>query len=143
MVEGKNSEIIKHVLDTLINISSRKTTKGHALFTMNELMQTLREKYNFLKHIEINDNRFSESQEPITIMSDINSINTNEIGDALYDIIKTMNLKLGKEAGHFFIKELKNNLQENYGESFEEMGLDLGLMQLEYEINELTKKIQK
>lgn len=138
-----NSRVFKHVLDTLIDISSRKTTLGHAVSTMTNIIKKLEDKYDFLKHVEINDIRFIEQDEPISVMRDLNDIKSNKLGDALYDIIRTMNIALGKDAGHFFIKELKNNLQDIYGTSFEDMGLDLGLMQLEHEIKELTKKIQK
>jgi len=138
-----NSDVFKHVLDTLIDISSRKTTLGHAVSTMNNIIKQLEDKYDFLKHVEINDIRFIEQDEPISVMRALNDIKSNKLGDALYEIIRTMNISLGKDAGYFFIKELKNNLQDIYSTSFEDMGLDLGLMQLENEIKELTKKIQK
>jgi len=138
-----NSEVVRHVLDTLLNISSRKTTQGHAMSTMADLIKRLKDKYDFLKNVEVNDTRFLEGSEPVTVMAGINKVKSNELGTALCDIIKTMNIALGKDAGYFFIKELKNNLQDTYSTSFEDMGLDLGLMQLENEIRELGKKIQK
>lgn len=138
-----NSEVVRHFLDTLIDISSRKTTKGHAVFTMDNLIKKLENKYDFLKHIEVKDTRFTELGEPISVMTGINEIDSSKIGNALSDIITTMNEELGKDAGHFFIKEVKDNLQENYSENFEDMGLDLGLIQLEHEVRELGKKIQK
>lgn len=141
--EINNSELVRHFLGTLIDISGRKTTKGHAVLTMDNLIKKLGNKYDFLKHIEINDTRFTELGEPITVMTEINTIELSKIGNALSDIIKSMNEELGKDAGHFFIKEVKDNLQEDYSENFESMGLDLGLIQLEYEIRELGKKIQK
>ena len=142
MPELEKSEIVKHVLQTLIDISSRKTTQGHAVLTMYELIKKLQEKYDFLKHIEIKDTRFLEVEDPVTVMSDIDKVEPSDIGKALYDIIKTMNTALGKNAGYFFIKELKNNIGDMYNSvMIEEMGLDLGLMQLEFEINEMTKKL--
>ncbi|MCK4365139.1 MAG: hypothetical protein KAW45_03745 [Thermoplasmatales archaeon] len=143
LVDMDNSEVVRHFLDTLIDISSRKTTKGHAVFTMDNLIKKLENKYDFLKHIEVKDTRFTELGEPISVMTGINEIDSSKIGNALSDIITTMNEELGKDAGHFFIKEVKDNLQENYSENFEDMGLDLGLIQLEHEVRELGKKIQK
>ena len=143
MSEIKNSEVVRHFLDTLINISSRKTTKGHAISTMTDLIKNLEKKYSFLKHIEVSDTRFLEDDTPVSVMTEINVIKSNEIGNALYDITKTMNLALGKDAGYFFIKEIKDNLQDTYTQSFEDMGLDLGLLQLEHEIREIAKNIQK
>lgn len=143
MHTSDNSMVFKHVLDALIYISSRKTTLDHAVSTMNNIIKQLENKYDFLKHVEVNDTRFIEQDESISVMRDLNDIKSNKLGDALYDIIRTMKIALGKDAGYFFIKELKNNLQDSYSTSFEDMGLDLGLMQLEYEIKELTKNIQK
>ncbi len=141
MPELENSVIIKHVLDKLINISSRKTNSGQALSTLYKLVKELEKKYNFLKHIEIKDTQFIELEEPITVMSDIDNVRSEIIGKALYDIIKSMNTNLGKSAGHFLIKELKNSIDDNYYTTMMDMGLDLGLMQLEFEINEMTKKL--
>ena len=141
MPEFENSEVMKYVLNTLINISSRKTTQGQAVSTMNNLIEKLKNKYDFLKHIEIKDTRYLELDDPISVMSDIDNIKSDNIGKALYEIIKNMNIALGRDAGFFFFKELKRNLGDDYSESIEDMGLDLGLMQLEFEVNEITKKL--
>jgi len=141
MPHFENSEVVRHILQTLIRISSRKTTKGDAVSAMDELIKKLQDKYDFLKHVEIKDIRFMETEEPVTVMSDIDGVKSNDVGKALYDIIKTMNSSLGKEAGYFFIKELRNNIREDYYSTIEEMGLDFGVMQLEFEINEITKKL--
>ena len=141
MAELDNSKVVSHILQTLINISSRKTTAGFAVSTMDDLIKKLKIKYEFLKHIEVKDTRFIESNEAITVMSGINKIKSDEIGKALYDIIKTMNITLGKNAGHFFIRELRSNISDFYYTRVEDMGLDLGLMQLENEVTEMTKKL--
>jgi hypothetical protein len=141
MAHLENSEVVRHILQTLINISSRKTTKVQAISTMFESIKKLQAKYDFLKHIEIKDTRFLEAEDPVSVMSDINSVKLDDVGKALYDIIKTINTNLGRGAGYFFIKELKNNIEENYYSTIEEMGLDFGVMQLEFEVNEMSKKL--
>jgi hypothetical protein len=137
----ENSEVVRHILQTLINISSRKTTKVQAISTMFDSIKKLQLKYDFLKHIEIKDTRFTETEDPVSVMSDINGVKLDDVGKALYDIIKTINTNLGREAGYFFIKELKNNIEDDYHSTIEEMGLDFGLMQLEFEVNEMSKKL--
>ncbi len=141
MPDLENSKVVEHILQTLINMSGRKTTAGHAVSTMNDLIEKLKDKYGFLKHIEINDTRYTEISSPVTVMADINSINSNELGKALYDIIKSINITLGKDAGHFFIRELRRNIGENYSTRMEDMGVDLSLMQLENEVDKMTKKL--
>ncbi len=140
MSQLENSEVIRHVLDKLINISSRKTTSGHAISTLFKSIKELEKKYGFLKHIDIKDTEYMELEEPITVMSEINNVNSDDVGKALYDIIKSMNNNLGKNAGYFFIKELKNSIDDDYNTRIMNMGLDLSIMQLEFEINEMTKK---
>ena len=141
MPQLENSDVVKHVLQNLINISSRKTTSGHAISTLYESINKLKEKYAFLKHVEIKDTTFLELGDPVTVMSEIDGVGSNKIGKALHDIIQTVNSNLGKDAGYFFIKELRSRMGRDYISTIEEMGLDLGLMQLEFEVNELTKKL--
>lgn len=142
MPEIDNSEVMSYMLQKLFDISSRKTTQQQAFSTMSDILKKFQNKYDFLKHIEVKDARFLEMQEPITVMSDLDDVKSGEVGKALYDIIKNMNEALGKNAGHFFIKELKTRIDEDYATTIEDMGLDLGLMQLEFEVSQMTKKLK-
>ena len=141
MVEIENSEIIRKVLNTLVSISSRKTTEGYAVSIMDTLIKRLEGTYEFLKHVEVSDTRFLEDDATISVMSDIDSVQPTEIGKAIHDIIVTMNESLGKDAGHFFIKEISRNIGDDYHSTIKDMGVDLGLMQLEHEVNELEKRV--
>jgi hypothetical protein len=82
-------------------------------------------------------------EEPDTVLSDINVFKSDDVSEALYDIIKTMNFVLIRDTGHFFIKELKDSFGETYYSTIENMGLDLGLMKLKYEVNKLEKNLLK
>jgi len=138
----KKSEIMKHVLRTLISISSRKTDLPYTIITMDDLIKRLETQYRFLKHIQINDDFYNEqSGDIISVMSDINTVPPNELGKALHSIIDSMNQSLGENAGHFFIKEIRNKLSDEYLTLMRDMGVDLGLMQLESEINRLEREI--
>ena len=142
MPEVENSDVIRHILQTLMNISSRKTNPGHSLFVMDSVIDKLEKKYDFLKHVEIKDTRFTEAYDPVSVMTDINSVKSQEIGEAIHDIIMALNRDLGKDAGHFFIKEVRNNINDTYYHSIEEMGIDLSLMQLECEVNRMEKRLR-
>ncbi len=143
MVNFDKADVIENVLTNLIEISGRKTSKGHAINTIDTVMGKLRNKYDFLKYVKINDNRFVEDGALISVMEKINKADTNLMGKALNDIISNMHFSLGNNAGHFFIKELQRNIGGDYKSVMKEMGVDLGLMQLEMEINELGKTISK
>jgi len=141
MPEIENSDVIKNVLKILINISSRKTSKGYAFNTIDNIIKELKDKYDFLKFVKINDTRFIENEEPVSIMSNINTVNYLSMGNALNDIINTIHYSLGEQAGHFFIKELQRNIGGDYNSVIKEMGVDLGLMQLEKEVRDLDRVI--
>ena len=55
MPKVENSEVVRHVLETLVDISGRKTTQIQAVSTLSELIKKLEGKYDFLKHVEIKD----------------------------------------------------------------------------------------
>ncbi len=138
----KKSELIKNVLRTLISISSRKTDLPYTMMTMEDLIKRLETRFRFLKHIQIKDDLYNEeSSDMISVMADINTVPPSELGKALHSIIDSMNQSLGENAGHFFIKELRNTLSDEYLTVMRDMGVDLGLMQLESEINRLEREI--
>ena len=143
MSQFENSDILKYVLARIIDISSRKTSYGNAISTINNSVKNLEEKFDFLKHVEIKNTQFSESDDTISILSDIDRIESNMMGRAIYEIIKTMNRTLGKSAGHFFMKELRSSLDDEYYSTISEMGIDLSLLQLEFEVEELEKKLNE
>jgi len=137
----ENSDVVKEVLTKMINISGRKTNKGHAVYVMDSSLKKLLKKYDFLKHIEVKDTRFLEDIDPIDVMKEIDSIPPNEVGKAINEVITTMDKSLGKDAGYFFIKELSRNIHDDYQTTIKDMGIDLSLMQLEREIKELEKRM--
>ena len=139
----ENSEVMRTVLTTLINISGRKTTDGHAVFVMDSLIKKLEGTYDFLKHVEVSDTRFLEDSVFITVMSDVNAISPIDVGKAIHAIIVTMNEMLGRDAGHFFIKEISSSIGDEYYSTMGDMGVDLSLMQLEYEVSEMEKRLLK
>lgn len=143
MPELEKSAIVENLLNILINISGRKTDRGHAVFTLDAVMKKLEDKYDFLKHVQIKDTRYIEDVDTVSVMSDINVVDSSEMGRALQDIITTMDSSLGKDAGHFFIKELRTSLDDDYKTSISDMGVDLSLMQLEREVKELEKSITR
>jgi len=143
MVELEKSEIVKNLLNTLIYISGRKTTRGHAIYTLEGVIKKLEKKYDFLKNVKIKDTRYIEDDDTISVMSDINVVNSPDIGKAIQDIINTMDDSLGEDAGHFFIKEIRSSLNDEYISSMDDMGVDLSLLQLEREVRNLEKSITR
>jgi len=142
MPSPEKSDVIKNVLKTLISISSRKTDLPYAIMSIEELIKKLELKYHFLKLVQINNDVYNEEiTDFINVMSDINTVSSTEVVQALHAIIDTTNRQLGSNAGHFFIKEIRNKLSDDYLSVMKDMGIDLGLMQLESEISRLEKDL--
>jgi hypothetical protein len=136
-----NTDVVKRVLTSLIDISSRKTTESHAITVMGSVMDRVSKHYDFLKHVEVKDTQFLEDIDSVSIMGDLNKVSPTEVGKALYAIIYTMNETLGKDAGYFFIKELSRDIGEDYYTIIKDMGVDLSLLQLETEVSRLERGI--
>ena len=141
MTSIDNSQIVEKLLTTLLEISRRKTNEIHAFYTLETVINQLKDRYVFLKYIHLRDTLYSEDDDTITIVKDINKVEPNDIGDALQNILTTMYHSLGRDAGYFFIKEIQEALGEGYTSSMKNLGVDLNLLQLESEIEELEKTI--
>ncbi len=142
MVE--NSTLIKEVLNTIINISGRKTTQSHAIYLVESTLNDLKKQYSFLEKIDVKDTTYLEDAEPITIMSeDVNSIESKDLCPAVKDIITKLNSSLGEQAGHFFIKEISHKLNDESVSTLKTMGIDFDIMHLEQQITKMEKNLFK
>jgi len=139
----ENSKIIKDILSSIISISGRKTTQSHAIFLIESTLNTLKKQYSFLENINVKDTTYIEDGEQISIMTEVNNVNVHEMGTAVKDIITHLNLSLGDEAGHFFLKELAHKLNDDSIISLKNMGVDLDLMHLEKQVSKMEKDIFK
>ena len=138
----ENSEVMRNVLTTLLKISNRKATGGDVAPTMGSLIKKLEEKYSFLEHVEIKDTRFLEAVDPITVMSDVNSVPPAEIGKAIHEIIYSMNESLGRDAGFYFIKEIGNRIGDDCHTTIrDDMDVNLNLMQMERDVSRMERRL--
>ena len=137
----ENSEVMKKVLTTLVNISNRKAASGNVVSIMDSLITKLEGKYDFLKLVEIKDTRFREVADLITVMSDLNNVPPTEVGKAIHEIIFSMNESLGRDAGFYFIKEIGHRIgDECYATIRYDMDVNLNLMQREWDVSRMERK---
>jgi len=142
MPHVEKDEVVRNILERLISISGRKTDKVYAVMTMESLIKDLEQQFKFLKNIEINDDVYSEDAvTTVNLRGNFHNVTSHDLGKALHAIIYELNRNLGDRAGHFFIKELRNTLSDDYLTTMHEMGVDLGLMQLETEVNRLEQQV--
>ena len=138
----ENSKVMKNILDALLTISRRKDTDIDIVSTMDSVVKKLEGKYSFLKHVEINDTRFFEAGDSITVMSDLDSVSSTEVGKAIHDIIFSMVESLGKDAGFYFIKEIGHRIGDDYYTTIsDDMGVNLNFMQLEWDVSRMERRL--
>ena len=139
----ENSELIKELLETMLSISGRKTTPSHATYVVESTIKTLKDQYSFLNDIGIQDTTFIEEGDQVTVMTNVNDISKNEFGSAIKDLLYGITESLGKDAGHFFFKEISQKLDEESLTTMRDYGVDLGLMQLEQTVSKMENTLLK
>jgi hypothetical protein len=129
-----NSEVVKHVLNTLIYSIKRKTNEGHAVSMIDSLIHDLQEDHEFLIYVKLKDTRLLEDDSIVDVKKDIDEIMPLEVGKALNNVIYITSRFLGKRDGYFLIKEFQHRIGSNYYSSLRAMGIDLDLLLLELKV---------
>jgi hypothetical protein len=127
------ADVTRQFLQTVIRIIGRKTSEEYAAVTIRNLLTTLQPRYPFLRDMQIRDTRFLELESSVTVRDSLNSINPKEIGQALTDLLKSIVKSLGKTAGYFFIREIREKIGVDYDDVLvKTMNVDLTLLQSIY-----------
>ena len=130
--QKNNSEVVKHVLNTLINTIRRKWGEEYAVSTVSSLLKELETEYGFLQYIEIRDIRFLEGGERVTVMPNINAVLPTEVGKAFHIIISKLSLSLEDKDGYLLIKEFQHRVGSEYTSTIKAIGIDTELLLLEH-----------
>ena len=129
-----NSEVIKQVLNTLINTTIRKRGEEYAVLTMSSLLKELEEKFGFLQYVEVRDIRLLEDEERVNVMSDVNAVLPTEVGRALNTIIYKLSLTFEDKEGYFLIREFQKRVGSEYTSAIKDIGIDTELLLLEHKL---------
>jgi len=133
MPHKNNSEIVKQVIDTLINTIIRKRGEKCAVSMVDSLINELKDDYDFLKYVNILDIRLLEEKERVIITSDyINKVSPVEIGIVLHKIILSLSRSLGDKEGYFLIREFQQRVGSEYFSTIKDIGLDTEKLLLEH-----------
>ncbi len=141
MPQYDNKELIGLILKTSIGIIGRRTSEAFANVIVSNAIKSLKNQYSFLKYIHIKGTKYSEIFEIISIDQEIEEIDKEIIGITTRKYIENIILSMGKNAGYYFIKEIKEDLPFSFIESIKEIGVDLDYLQLKFitEIKEFSK----
>ncbi len=128
---NNNSYVLGQILRTLYNVAGRRTTRSFAAKVIGSIIQTLTQKYSFLKYVTINDRGLLVENEVIAISPDINNISERELGSAIEAIVRIVYMDIIGKAGLFFISEIKKRAGEKLISTLKDYGVDLASLQIE------------
>lgn len=122
-----NKEVLQHILNSLFEVTSKKTSPGIAELIVGAILKQLQQKFNFLSTIH-----FDMNSSQIEIPSSVNSIDGKKIGKAIEAIIRLIYMNLDKQAGVDFINELERFTDSDVLVRMKALGVDLDLMRIEH-----------
>ena len=130
-----NSEIIGHILRSAIGVIGRRTSETYATMAIRSIVVNLSSKYDFFRYVEIKSPHLTERSDVVMIKDNINNVNSENIGNASTDFVKSVIDAMGKNAGYYFIKEIKEDLPTEYELAIKNLGVNLDFLQMEYITN--------
>jgi len=130
-----NSEVVKHTLQALISKIGRRTSEGFAVITIDKILKELEAKYDFLKYIEVQNTIYSEGMGAVNILPDIDSVESSVFYKFINDLIRYAVRHLKRGADFFFIRELREAIDDIADLKLEQKGIDLRHMQVQYIVN--------
>ncbi|MEM0493197.1 MAG: hypothetical protein QXS02_04520 [Candidatus Thermoplasmatota archaeon] len=141
MYNYDNATLMKHVLSSLLNVASRRTTEGFTITVIRTMLKTLEKEFTFLNNINITESIYPEHNELINISIDINLVPPEMIGKSVESLIRVICMDLKEDAGLFFIREFKECIGEDILRELNERGVNLN--ELEDEIQRLYNLLDK
>lgn len=138
----KNSVLLRSVITAIYNVASRRTSSKSADESIGSTIKTLEKKYDFLKHVNIDQKDLSTGDFAISFSEDIDELHPAIVGRALEALIRVVYNDIGSEAGLYFVTELKQLAGDDVSRAFTDCEIDLDQVQLEqhYAYNRQDRK---
>ena len=132
MPQLDNKEIFGRILRSTIGVIRRRTSEAYANVIIGRVIEQLSDKHGFLKHVKLQGVKYNEVYDIVTIDDGINDVNLKEIADAAKDFMTNIASSMGKNAGYYFIREIKEDLPFDYERTIRDLGVNLDLIQMEF-----------
>jgi len=132
MPQLENDKILGCILRSVIGVISRRTSEAYASLIVNGALKELEDEYSFLRYIQIQGSKYNEVFDVVKVQPEINNVGAKEIGKAGRDFLEKITKSMGKSAGFFFLKEIKDDIPYDYEMVIKDLGIDLDLLQLEF-----------
>lgn len=127
------ADVTQQFLQTIIEIIGRKTSQEYAAVTIRNLLKKLQPIYPFLRDIDIKNTYSLELESSVNVHESLNSVNPKKVGIVLKELTKRILESMGKTAGYFFIREIREKIGVEYDAMLTKtMNVDLTMMQSTY-----------
>jgi len=127
----KNSEITQQLLQTVVKVIGRRSTIKSARITVDSAVRQIQQKYDFLKYITIQDITYSEKTEIVNVSPEINSVETNNVMNAVNEIFDIIGEGLIEKSDFFVLKEISEEFEDKFGPLLNEFNINLNYKQFE------------
>ncbi len=139
MPEIENKELLGRLIKSTIGVISRRTSEPYANMVISDAIKKLKMRYLFLSNVKILVGEYNEIFDVVQIKDAINNVNYKEIGKVSREFIEKIMAAMGKDAGYYFIREIKEDLPYDYEKTIKESGVDLDLLQMHF-INDVKQE---
>ena len=126
-----NSLAVENLIQILIKVVGRRTNKDFAVTNIENILNRLQPKYDFLKYVTILNTSYSEKESDAKVESEIDNVDADSVGEAINEIFDSMIRTMGKNVGYYFIKEIQDDLERELGSFFSEYEVNLNVKQQE------------
>ncbi|MCX6664924.1 MAG: hypothetical protein NT038_02520 [Euryarchaeota archaeon] len=138
MGELRNSDVVTHLIKSLLLVAGRRTLYSFALQVIKTTMKKLEKDFTFLGNINIQEASYSEGGASISTDPVIDTVESAQLGEACDAIIRVFYKDLldttGDDAGLYFITELKEQLGDQFVSSLQKHGINFERIQTEQHI---------
>lgn len=128
----KNTELLKDTLFALCKISGRRTSDIFAHKVISTIIASLKTRYEFFEQISITG---VSHPDQIIISNQINNESPQRIIRAIETVIRVVHMDLEDNAGLYFIKEFKQQIDPVTLSEIQHSGIDLNLLEIEQQHN--------
>jgi hypothetical protein len=127
----ENELLFKKALEAIVDIVSRKTSKSFAVALLDTIIEKLRDKHKVLRYVTINKSRYDDGIDSISILPEVNSVTSYELGKGLKEILKKTRENLGNKHTSF-IEDFKKQLGDECLTELEKIGVNLYMIELKF-----------
>ncbi len=135
-------ETVDHLLTSVIAVIARRTSDTYAVTILGNAINHLQEKYPFLQNIEILDTQYIETEQFISINESLNTINQENLSESLSELINMVTTSIGRHAGFFFIREIKDHIGFEWDTSLKKINVDLDILQYGFTFDRIQRLAQ-